>query len=617
MCGIAGIVHYNRLQHAAEAAARMSEAIAHRGPDAQGEYFDNNAALVHRRLSIIDPTSAADQPMKDVQQRYVLVFNGEIYNYQQLRNELNEYDYRSQTDTEVILAAWSKWGAQAVHRLDGIFAFALWDRIYEEIWLVRDRMGVKPLYFTNSDGMVHFSSELRSLVAGGSVSGEIDPLGLSSFLHYHSVGYGHSLLKGVQQLAAGTWMKVTRSGSEIHRYFSLDSAPQDSILSLSAIQGKILDLMMKAVQKRLMSDVPIGAFLSGGVDSSAVVALMSLAANKPIDTFTLSMDAADREDEEYAVLFSKNYHTRHRTIRMGEQDLLELSLKGLRAMDSPTADGINTYMLSSIIRASGFKVALSGIGADELFGGYPGFGIYQFLMQQKTVFDVSYPVRKLSATFIGPFLREDRFKWKDLMNMPKIGIDQFYPLFRKTTSSKRVRSWLKNSRLTDAQLGYTGNHANPFLSPGANYSLAEQQGYAQATLLRDADQMGMAVGLEIREPYFDPALWEFVLSVPDHVKLNGRPKQLLTHALSPLLPVEMINRKKKGFVLPWEKWMRRELATFCAQEIREFSERKAVNGEQVLVDWKSFLNNNPNLKWIHFWQLVVLNVWLKKMRIDI
>lgn len=616
MCGIAGIFHTSRIHDVPERLARMSDAIAHRGPDAKGEYVDSFVALAHRRLSIIDPSPSADQPMHDASGRYVILFNGELYNYRELQSQLKEYPYSTHTDTEVILAAWSKWGVGAVNRFDGIFAFALWDQVEEALWLVRDKMGVKPLYYSTSGTILSFSSEIRSLLAGGLLTGRINRQGLSTYLHYHSLGYGTSLINGVEQLEAGTWLKVTKSGSEKKIYYQLSPSAAHAYPDRGEVHRKVLDLLMHSVQKRLMSDVPLGAFLSGGIDSSAVVALMSLATDASAHTFTLSMGTEDNEDEQYAELLSANYRTNHQTIRLAEDEVLQLVMKGLDAMDSPTADGINTYILSSAVRASGFKVALSGMGADELFAGYPGFKVFDVLMKNKAVFDATYPIRKAASFCAKPFMKKENHKWIDILNMSSVHIDQFYPLFRKTTSTEHVQDWMGNEMM---KIQHVDGFVNGIqdADPSCQYSLAEQYGYAQSTLLRDADQMGMAVGLEIREPYFDSALWEYLLSIPGSLKLSYPSKRLLTDALYPLLPAELITRKKRGFVLPWQKWMQGEMKSFCEKEIAEFSERNAVQGAAVLRDWNAFNRNDPSVRWIHIWQLVVLNTWLKKMQLDI
>lgn len=618
MCGITGILHFNKLPDAPQRVVRMTNAIAHRGPDAEGFYDDPCIALGHRRLSILDLSGAANQPFFDTSGNYVMVFNGEIYNYLDLKQQLSDYPYTTSSDTEVLMAAFCKWGIDCVKKLEGMFAFAVWDKRNETLWLARDRMGVKPLYFFRNENAFAFSSEKRSLLSSSLINPKIDQQSLFEFLSLQSTGYPNAIISNIHQLQAGCCMKLTINSSDTIRYWSLTGNRKTVERDPSTIRKILFVKMNEAVAKRMMSDVPMGAFLSGGIDSSAVVALMSLNSREKINTFNLSFTEKEYDESGYAETIANRFGTNHVKHLLRPEDFLDKVVAGLDAMDSPSADGINTFVLSGAIRSAGLKVALTGIGGDELFAGYPGFTRFYKLNNASTGYQLSYPLRKLASLLLNQSSSNRNKRLSELLAISDTSISNVYPIIRKIFSPDLIRQ-LVNTNVQQIGLEKMLKdelRAIEKFDLFSQYSIAEYMGYTQHTLLKDADQMSMAVGLEIREPFFDHQLIEYILSIPDHIKYPHYPKQLMVEALEPLLPNEVVHRKKQGFVLPWEKWMRKELQSFCASQINDLSQREFIKGEALLKYWNRFLKHDPSVRWMELWQFVVLGYWLNKNGIN-
>ncbi|GAB2680718.1 asparagine synthase (glutamine-hydrolyzing) [Flavihumibacter cheonanensis] len=592
----------------------MTDAIAHRGPDAAGHFVEGRIALGHRRLSIIDLSPSGNQPFCSANQRYQLVFNGEIYNFREVKATITDHAFKSTGDTEVLIEAWSRWGLAALPKFKGMFAFAIWDRQEEALWLVRDRLGVKPLYYSHQPNGLIFSSEIRSILASGLVKKELNTDSLAGYFRYQSVPGPHTIIKGIQELKAGYWMKIKDGKMESGSWWDIQSGrgfvPPES---RRHAQSEILRLLRLAVQQRLVSDVPVGAFLSGGIDSSAVVALMAEVSNRPPETFNISFSEKGFDESGYAELVAKKFNTRHHTILQKPEYMLENLLPALDAMDTPSGDGINSYVVSKAIRDAGITVALSGIGGDELFAGYPFFRQFRQLQQFKNSWVLTKPLRKLIASIISNTTsRKDRLK--QLLNLPSPQIEQLYPIFRQIITPaayrKLIRLDLPSTDIVQQALAQLEQlHNFPEYS---QVSVAEYLGYSQYTLLKDTDQMSMAVSLEVREPFFDHELIEYVLQLPDQLKEPAFPKQLLVESLGDRLPFEIVHRRKQGFIFPWEHWMKTELRAFCEGEIQAISHREFINGRALQVQWQQFLKGDPSIRWMEIWLFVILSYWLRK-----
>jgi asparagine synthase (glutamine-hydrolysing) len=625
MCGIAGIVSFNNDPADPAAIRRMTDAMAHRGPDATGYFSEGPVSLGHLRLSIIDLSTAANQPFTDNTSRYQLIFNGEIYNYRSVRDRLGDYAFRTNSDTEVILAAYLKWGPGCLQWLRGMFAFAIWDRQEKELFIARDRMGVKPLYYYTDGDRLIFASELRAILASGLVPRRLDPDALVEYFSYQSVSYPYSMIKGIRQLEAGSWVKTKKGMLEKAVYWDVTAIRTDPDLpDKGGVEKRIRELMLQSVERRLVSDVPVGAFLSGGIDSSAVVGLMAEAGGARPNTFTIAFDEKEYDESAYADIVAKKFNTVHTQILLRPTVFLDELQNALDAMDIPSGDGINTYVVSKAIRQKGVTVALSGAGGDELFAGYPFFHTYLQLQARKGWWKMPAALRRaLTSLVCGAQPHGKKDKLSQLLQLPGISIDQVYPIFRQILSPRLLKELTnlggngRNFLVTSVGAGLAAKRANldrlPYLS---QVSAAEYLGYTQHTLLKDTDQMSMAVSLEVREPFFDQDLVEFVLAIPDRLKKPAYPKSLLVESLKPMLPDEIVFRKKQGFLFPWNTWLRKDLRSFGDLHIERMAQRPFIAGANLREYWKRFLAGDPNIRWAELWLFIVLDCWLEKNEIE-
>lgn len=620
MCGIAGILHLNNQPADKEVIQRMTNAMAHRGPDADNIFVEGEIALGHRRLSIIDLSDTANQPFTDHSGRYVIVFNGEIYNYKEVKALLPDYPFRTASDTEAIIAAYDRWGIKCVDQLKGMFAFAIWDRQENTLTLVRDRLGVKPIYYYQDEKHFIFASEIRSILATGLVKRKINTVGLLEYFSYQSVGSPLSPVDGIRQLMAGSWIKIRNGAVQQKQYWDATTIRKNFDFSNSTdIQKKIRELLTKSVERRLVSDVPVGAFLSGGIDSSVVVGLMAEVSRTRLDTFTVAFGEKEFNESEYAAIVAKKFHTRHTNINLRPATLLDELENALNAMDTPSGDGINTYVVSKAIREAGITVALSGIGGDELFAGYPFFTSYQKLQKGAFLYKGTGGLRHAIAALLLQKGNSRKERVQQLFTAPSPAIENVYPIFRQIITPRLIQqlTTLPYNRSTALISALKESKENlkplPLLS---QVSVAEYMGYTQQTLLKDTDQMSMAVSLEVREPFFDHELVEFVLAVPDPIKQPIYPKSLLVESLKPLLPDEIVHRKKQGFLFPWKLWMKKELRSFCEEQLKALAAYSFINEAELKKYWNRFVNNDASVRWTEIWLFVVLSYWLQKNGIE-
>ena len=622
MCGIAGILNFKKEPVDEAMLRKMTNCLAHRGPDSDGVYIDNEIALGHRRLSIIDLSPLGNQPYIDNSGRYAMIFNGELYNFMEVKQEIHDYAFKSTSDTEVLIAAFAKWGPDCINRFKGMFAFAIWDKQERVLTIMRDRMGVKPLYYHASDNHLIFASEIRSILSTGLVKRKINREGLLEYFSYQSIGFPLTAIKDILQLEAGSYMTI-KDGTISHRHYwkLTDHRVDFDFGDEKKVQAHTRNLLADAVERRLVSDVPVGAFLSGGIDSSVVVALMAQASTSRVNTFNIAFDEKEYDESAFAEIVAKKYNTNHTRIGLKPTVFLEELENGLNAMDTPSGDGINSYVVSKAIREAGITVALSGIGGDELFAGYPFFLKFLQLKNKAAWWKGTGLLRKLiSLSLTGrPSSRKHRFQQILLASSPDI--DHLYPVFREILSPQLIRK-LTNLHPEGAwqtelskllQERKESIYPFPLLS---QVSVSEYLGYTQHTLLKDTDQMSMAVSLEVREPFFDHDLVAFVLSVPDEVKYPAYPKRLLVEAVNGLLPEEIVFREKKGFLFPWNIWMKNELRSFCEKRIINLSQRNFINGKELMNYWKRFLNDDPVVRWAEVWLFVVLEYWMEKNHIE-
>ncbi|MEM7036286.1 MAG: asparagine synthase (glutamine-hydrolyzing) [Bacteroidota bacterium] len=614
MCGIAGIMTPRPHSDTAATVQAMMKAMAHRGPDAQALSDEGLAALGHLRLSILDVSARGNQPMEDHTGRYVLIHNGEIYNFKEIRREL-DYPWRTETDTEMILAAWSKWGPACLKRFNGMFAFALYDRAQKALFVARDRLGIKPVYYHVAEQGLAFASETRGLLQTPWLKGRVNRSNLAAYLCYQTTYGSGTLLEDVELLEAGHYLRYQNGKASVERYYALHEAAKAEItMSRSSILNMVREKMQAAVERRLISDVPLGAFLSGGIDSSAVVALMSEVSGKPVDTFSVVFQEKEYDESRWSKMIAEKYNTRHHPILLRPSDFLEALPEALKAMDHPSGDGINSYVVSQVTKAQGITVALSGLGGDELFAGYPIFTQLPDI-QKRSLWKVPALARKPLSGVYG-MLKKGRQadKVKQLLRLPNADMPHIYKVFRTIYNWEQARQLAPTNQPhpLDALLA-EARQLHPLLS---KISLAEISSYTHSVLLRDTDQMSMAHALEVRVPFFDHELVELALRIPDQHKRPKYPKQLLVDALGDLLPNEVVHRKKMGFVFPWEHWLRNELRDFCDARIRRLADRKLLNSDLLMKAWKEFEAGRGEWLWTHIWLPVVLEEWMTNQGVN-
>lgn len=617
MCGICGAIsptltpgHFQKI----------TDTLAHRGPDDAGSWREGLVFLGHRRLSIIDLSANGHQPMLSPDGRLVLIFNGEIYNFRELRAELNDYAYRSNTDSEVILAAYARWGKDCVKRFNGMFAFAIYDRQAETLFIARDRLGIKPLYYYQEGSQFIFASEVRALLAFDLVTPRIDPDSLADYLRYQTVHAPRTILKDIYMLPpAHCWELRPGDFGRPEAYWSpLEATTNANGQSRNRADWKkaVFETLQKAVERRLVSDVPFGAFLSGGIDSSAVVALMARA-GQSVKTFNVSFAEEEFSEARYARIIAEKFHTDHHEIHLSPGEFLHQIPDALAAMDHPSADGPNTWVVSKATREAGITMALSGLGGDELFAGYPIFRRAVRLERLSGLHLLPVALRK----WIGAGLRQVRpgiesAKVAQILALPEFGAMNAYPVNRQAFLDPQLQRLLTfdlpSNRVVDILQAYRKNASFQQLPLLSQVSVAEISTYMQNVLLRDTDQMTMAHALEVRVPFLDHELVELALQIPDREKYPHTPKQLLVESLGELLPPEIVHRPKMGFTLPFAQWMKHELRDFCAHQLEVLMELPSFRRESLQAYWQDFLSGHPDVSWSRIWSLVVLGYWLER-----
>ncbi len=629
MCGIFGI-----LSHDAPVdeclLERGTNSLAHRGPDDSGTILFRDVndpritiGLGNRRLAILDLSPHAHQPMHDPETGNWIVYNGEIYNFKSIRAELEKSGtiFGSHSDTEVVLKAYARWGEACFTKFRGMFAFALWDARKQSLLIVRDPMGIKPLYYADTGEFFLFSSEVRSLLGTGLIPKRIDPAGLLNFLTYGSAYDPLTMVQGISSLPAGhklTWKSGKVSVSQYWDLLPQDEGQDGPNLSASDEKQTVADLrqmLEEAVRLQLVSDVPVGVFLSGGIDSSTLVSILAHAGMRP-STFSIVFREAEFSEAQHSRRIAKLFGTDHHEIEVSQQAVLDSIPNALRAMDLPTMDGVNTFFVSREARRAGVKVALSGLGGDEIFAGYSNFRSVPraeaFLHWWKRV---PYTLRRSSGAAFSFFANEnDQSRKVDALIRANGELLHPYFLARMLfTPEQQAAIFPRDAAITERA---TASQAETLLrstglDPINRVSYLESRCYMLNTLLRDADSMSMSQGLEVRVPLIDHQLAKAVLRLPGAWKLNGAPKKMLLGALPEPLPDDIVHRPKRGFTLPFEKWMRQELRSEVESSLQE---NVASSGLGELIDskhvsqiWNDFTQGT--VSWTRPWALYVLRRW--------
>ena len=622
MCGIAGLVTPTLDREKREQVVRRMVARQHhRGPDDTGMISSHDATFGMCRLAIIDPANG-HQPMQSADGRFSLIFNGAIYNYRALQTELaaKGHVFRTNCDTEVLLAAFTEYGAGCLPRLRGMFAFAIWDAQEKTLFATRDPLGIKPLYYARLPGQgIIFASELNALLASGLLEREIDPVSVGEYLAWFSVPAPRTIYRGIANLPPGHGLSLDANGRlKTSQWWQLP-APTRTVDVASnypdfvrGLRGQLED----SIRAHRVADVPVGAFLSGGMDSTAVVGLMATTGAQKLKTFSLIFDDADFSEQQSAQIASQAFGTEHHEFLLtGARVAADLPAI-LNSFDRPTGDGINTYYASLIAHQGGVKVALSGLGGDELFGTYPSFrdlprlaaiipwwrrlpaglraGIIEFLLSRPTARS-----RKLAD-----FLRHAR-DLHELASLQRRVLPESTRLALLAPEARRLAQRLGPNHPLLENFAFELIGADDFQI----ISAWELRTYMTDVLLHDSDVFSMAHSLELRVPFVDRVLLEWLWPQPANFKYHPRrPKQALADAVADLVPASIRNRPKQGFALPFGRWMRAELHPFLDHTFSATSLAGCpwLNADATAQVWQNFRHGGDPRDWSRVWTLAVL-----------
>ncbi|MEP6764839.1 MAG: asparagine synthase (glutamine-hydrolyzing) [Gemmatimonadaceae bacterium] len=633
MCGIAGFWRPggDHADKAMKSLKRMTDAIAHRGPDADGHWFDprHGIALGHRRLSIVDLSPTGAQPMRSATGRFNIVFNGEIYNFRRLREELSAggATFRGTSDTEVMLAGFEHWGFEkTLARMAGMFAFAVWDAAKQELLIARDRMGEKPLYLAQFDGLLAFASEIKALRTLPAFPTDIDPSAFADVLRSGYIGGSHSVFRAVTRLAPGEFAVVTNANGvpsvRTGRYWSVPdevrAATAHPRLGTDDEATTALDnLLTEIVGDEMVADVPVGAFLSGGIDSSLIVSLMQKVASRPVRTFTIGFRESSHDESPFAREVAKHLGTEHTEIMLSADDALEFVERLPTIFDEPFADSsqLPTLLVSAVTRKH-VTVALSGDGGDELFGGYS-----QYLAND----GVTKLIGRVPAALRAPLSAAIGVAPRGLVNSALASGTTWAPntrarLIRELRQPSRVAAyqnslarWVAPSDVLKFSSNSSSNTANwPSAATDEESRMAfDMQHYLPDDILVKVDRSAMAASLETRAPLLDHRVVQFALHTPLEKKIrDGRGKFLLRNLLARYVPQQLIDRPKRGFSIPLSTWLRGPLRPWGTAML-ESDKLLATWFQPAVVSalWAAHQRGEEHAE--QLWPLLMIMQWLR------
>ncbi len=590
MCRISGIINptYN-FDDAVKQVQEMCQLQKHGGPDDEGIYVNKEKNIVfgHRRLSLLDLTTAGHQPMHFAE-RYTITYNGELYNYQSIKEILiaDGFVFKTNTDTEVILAAFAKWNTFAFAKFNGMFAFVLLDNIANEIYMVRDAAGIKPLYYSTANGALVFASEIKAFSVFNYLQEQNKNVSVFQ-MAYGFLPEPNTMLKHVKPLPKGFFFKYNivekKSSLQLVNFFSFSNTIDNEKIAVETVYNDISN----AVKSQMVSDAPIGVFLSGGLDSSIIALQAKNAGVKNLHTLSINFNDIRFSEKKYQDLMAENLQSEHHSILLKEADFHANFNRILKDMDNPSCDGINTWFISKYASEEGLKAVLSGIGADELFGGYPSFSRMNTALQMQSIPNFAL---KLSSKILNK--KYDRIAYLQMEGMRGLYLflrGHFTPLeIAKHIGGYEKEIW--NVLKTES----TSQNIN--LANTNKASWLEFNYYMQDQLLKDADVMSMAHGLEIRVPFLDNTIINTSFSINEKIKFNkSLKKQLLINAFGDKLPKEIWNRPKMGFGLPFADWLKN------SEVVKKLSNH---NNSAIKNTYKDFMNGK--LHWSKIMSLVVL-----------
>jgi asparagine synthase (glutamine-hydrolysing) len=637
MCGICGVWEYGASEGSVETSllVRMRDQMTHRGPDDAGEllFDDRRGGFGFRRLSIIDLSTAGHQPMHGCDDQTWLVFNGEIYNHATLRTGLEErgHRYASRTDSETIIHLYEERGLDFIHEIEGDYAIALWDARAQQLVLVRDRIGVKPLYFYHQDGRFIFASEIKAILQHPAVTPDIDEQQLYHYLTFLTTPAPATLFRGIQKLPAGHVLTLKRDGTlKIERYW--DALPPSDPYELSESEHRwyILRLLRESIRKRMMSDVPFGVFLSGGVDSSANVALMSELMTRPVQTFTVGFSDAEYLNElDSARRISKQFGTNHHEVIISEKDMQEFLPALVFHQDEPIADPVCVplYYVSKLARDSGTIVVQVGEGSDEIFSGYENYvrhlRIYESFWRHAETLPRS--LRRAISNLTRPALEATGRKRAAIELIRRLGADEplfwggavvYDESFKPRVLSKKMRermNGLSSLQVVEPYLNHIERYRpdSDFL---ARMTYLELKLRLPELLLMRVDKITMATSVEARVPFLDHHLVEYALGLPRSLKVQGASgKHILKQALEEILPHDLLYERKRGFGAPVREWFREGLGGWFDDHLMNSTMRRRELLDYDFVERMLDEHRKRTKDWgFHLWALLNLSLWYER-----
>jgi asparagine synthase (glutamine-hydrolysing) len=643
MCGIAGFWRTKRgSEHLEETLAHMGRALAHRGPDDSGSFYDaaTGIALVHRRLSILDLSPEGHQPMVSRSGRYTIVFNGEVYNFEEIRAELGKENWRGHSDTEVMLAAIERWGLDAaIQRFVGMFAFALWDPQQNKLHLVRDRVGIKPLFYGHVDGAFVFASELKAIREYPGFKGRIDRNALALYMRHNYVPSPHCIYEGIYKLPPGCVLTLSTADEKpvARRFWSAEDVSREGTAAPLEISdeeaiAQLEKWLLSVIGSHMIADVPLGVFLSGGIDSSTVAAVMQAQSSRPVKTFTIGFHEAEYNEAAHARKIAAYLGTEHTELYLTPQDALDVVPLLPEMYDEPFADAsqIPTYLISKLARRS-VTVSLSGDGGDELFGGYNRYLFTRRLWRSINLLPRS--ARGVAAQL--------------LQAIPPATIDSIAHLLQRVTphglqfntpgeKTQKLASYLTSGDPETIYLRTLSHWSDPgqvvlnAVEPDTvrqslkdarrlpnleeAMMLTDQRYYLPDDILTKVDRASMAVSLEARVPYLDHRLVEFSWKLPLNLKIrDGVGKWILRQVLYKYVPARLVERPKMGFELPIDRWLRGPLRQWAENllSMESLKRHGLFAPEAVRTKWQEHLSGSRN--WQHpLWDVLIFQDWFFK-----
>jgi|GEM_PF-924050 len=624
MRGINGVYQFSGLEPIEkEVLSKMNNTLVHGDSNTGNTYQDNFVLFGQQSNSISAVSENLNQLFLSNNNRYVINFSGEVYNGKSLKSKLTGYDFTTESTEEIVLAAYIKWGKDCVNHFDGVFAFSIWDKVEKSMYIARDRIGVKPLYYTLDHDKIIFSSSVKSILNSGLIKRKLRKESIIDYFRFQTVHAPYTIIEDVYSLMPAQYLFFTEEKQELETYWSPSKTFIYPDNELAVVHDKVSDLLSQAVDKRRPNNTSFSTFLSGNVDSSIIAGIMAKKHNEKIDTFSVVIKEAEFYKRESIKNIAEQFATNHHEIELSVEEFKDMIPFALKSYDHPTGDGLNTYVLSKKTSEADISMTMSGVGSNELFAGYPIFNQIPDVQSKKWLASFPNYARKYPG-ILNHMLKGtvESSKAKEILKQEYFDSEYLYQFYRQSLMDDQVSKLITIPKLplnrvfeiTHDLIGYsTDGWALPTLS---RLTLAEFGTHIQNMVLRDVDQMSKANNLDVRMPFLDQQLVEYMLGVKDKFKKPTFPNKLLVDTFKYIDPKPNKSRSKIGFELPYENWMKGELRSFCEENLNEIKNIKYINSKGIDGIWKAFEKNDKRVDWSRIWHLVVLGHWIKENNVE-